>query len=239
MQPDPRAAFGDRRFVADRRIAFLRLGLHRDFVAEGRSNGFLGAQMHHALFAIHHDPVAVQRIIGHAAGVDDQRDRQRPRDNRGMAANRPALQHDTAQGAAVFQQLSRSDVARHQNRVGGHLGPRVRPLPCQNAQQAIAEVIQIGQTFAQIGVGGLPHTGARQRLLFLDSRFGRQATADVFLHPAQPAFGVGEHPIGFKHLLLVLVSPRHRHHLIHADAQIIDRLVQACGFTGRVIGHKL
>jgi hypothetical protein len=49
-------------------IAFLRLGLHGDLVAEGAGDGFLGAQVDDALIAIDKDVVAVQGLGRDALG---------------------------------------------------------------------------------------------------------------------------------------------------------------------------
>ena len=53
----------------ERGVAFLRLGLHGDLVAEGAGDGFLGAQVDDALIAVDKDRVAVQRLGGDAFGA--------------------------------------------------------------------------------------------------------------------------------------------------------------------------
>ena len=77
--------------------------------------------MYHPLLAVHHDTVAIQRVIGDPRRVHDQRDRKRPRDDCGVAANRSSFKDDPAQGPAIFQQFRRTDIARDQNGVHRHL----------------------------------------------------------------------------------------------------------------------
>ena len=79
------------------------------------------------------------------------------------------------------------------------------------------------QAFAQIGVGDLLHTGAGGGLFLFNRSFSRKTATDVLLHAAHPAFGVGKHAVGFKHLALFAVSC-HFHHLIHANTQLFNGL---------------
>ena len=94
MQRDHFAILRLSRFFADRRVAFLRLGLHRQLVAEGCLDGIFGAQMHHALLSINEDRVAVQCLRENTLGIDHQRNSPSARDNRGVTSDGAFLQHD-------------------------------------------------------------------------------------------------------------------------------------------------
>ena len=89
-----------RRLVAQRRIGRLRLVQHLDLLAEGLGDGLLGAQVDVAVVAVDQDRVAVQRLAGDARRLDDQRDRQRPGDDRRVAADRALLEHHAAAACA-------------------------------------------------------------------------------------------------------------------------------------------
>ena len=162
----------------------MRLGLHRHLVAKGAGDGFFGAQVGNALIAIDQDMVAVQRLAGDAGGVDHQRNRQRPRHDCGVTADRAFLQHHPAQALAIFQKLAGADVARHQHRIFRQRRPGIDPLPGQNAQQAVRQIVKVMQALAQVGIGHLFQPGAGGGLFLFHRRLGRQAKGDVFLHPA-------------------------------------------------------
>ena len=90
-----------------------------------------------------------------------------------MAAHRALFQNHAAQLAAIFQQITGADIARHKNGAVGHFRAGFHALPGQNAQQPVRQVIQIMQPVAQILVRHGFQPGARGGLLFLDSGFGR------------------------------------------------------------------
>ena len=81
-------------FVFDRGITLLRLGLHRDLFAEGRGDRIVGAQMHKALIAVHHNVIAGQRLGCDPVCMHDQRDRQGAGHNRRMRSDRSFFQHN-------------------------------------------------------------------------------------------------------------------------------------------------
>mmetsp|Transcript_23169 Transcript_23169/g.39621 ORF Transcript_23169/g.39621 Transcript_23169/m.39621 type:complete len:390 (-) Transcript_23169:3225-4394(-) len=195
--------------------------------------------MHDALLAIDHHMVAVQRLQCRPLRMDNQRNGQRPGDNRGMAADGACFKDDPLEAAAIVQQFCGTDIARHQNRVVGHLSTGVGTLPCQNAQQPVGQIIQIAQPFAQIVVRRLTHTGPRQRLFLFHRRFGAQTAADVFLHPAHPALGIGEHLVGLKHFGLFFVRSGQRQHLIDAHAQFLNRFGEAFQLAVGIVGDRV
>ncbi len=215
------------------------MGLHLDLVAEGGGNGIFGAQMHNALFAIDKNFVAIKRLGGDPLGMDDQRNGQRARNNRGMAADRAIFQNNAFKFAPVFQQFARPDIAGNKHGVFGHLGASICALPCQKAQQLIGQIIQILQPFAQIGIGHRFHAGPCGGLLFLHGGLGREAALDVFFHAAQPTARIGEHAIGFKHLALFAIGGAANacHHGIKRQMQLADRLMQALKLQFGVICH--
>ena len=129
MHPDHGTASGFGRLVADRRIAFQRIRLHRDLVAKRRDNAVIGAQMHNTLIAVHHHMIAVQRLGGDFLCMDDQRNSQRPGNDRRVRPDRSFLQHDPFQIAAIIQQFPWPNVARHENRMFGHFRARVAAFP--------------------------------------------------------------------------------------------------------------
>jgi len=237
LEGDPRAAKGLRRLVADRGIPLLRLGLHRHLVTKGRGHGVVGTQVHNTLVAIDKDEITVERLGGDALGIDDQRNRQRARDDRSMRADSPLLEHDPAQAPPVIEQICRPDIARHEDGICRHLGAGLLALSGKDAQQPVGKVVEIVQPLAQIGVGNLFHPGAGGRLFLFHGGLGRQAAVDIGLHPAHPAPGIDEHPVGFEHLELILVAALRRgQHPVHADAQRLDRLVQALQLARRILG---
>ena len=109
--------------------------------------------MHDAGIAINQNGIAIQRLGGNAAGMDDKRDGQGPRDDGGVTSDRSFLQHHSLEAAAIVQQIGRSDVARDENGILGHVGPGIAALPCQDAQQPVRQIIKVVQAIAQIGIG--------------------------------------------------------------------------------------
>ena len=91
---DALAAHRNRVEVADRRVTFLRLGLHGDLVAKGVDHRVLGAQMHDAVVAVDEDMVAIQRLCRDAVDVDHQWNRKRAGHDGGVRPDGPFLQHD-------------------------------------------------------------------------------------------------------------------------------------------------
>ena len=197
MHTDDRATLCFSRFFPDRRIAFKSGGLHRHFVTKGRNDSVIRPQVNNALFAIYHHMVAVQCLCGDTIHIDDQRDRQCAGHNRGVTANGSSLKDDTLQIASIIQQFGRADISRHQNWIGGHLCPCVLPLPREDAQKAVGQIIQITQAFPQITVPRLRHPSPRKRLFLLYGRFCAQSSANIGFHAAHPTFGIREHPIRF------------------------------------------
>ena len=217
-------------------IALLGGGLHGDLVAEGAGHRFLGAQVDDALVAIDKDLVAIQRLGHDAVGMDHQRDGQRAGHDGGMGADGAFFQHHALQLAPVVEQFGGADVARHQHGVFRHFRAGIGALAREDPQEAVRQIVQIVQPFAQIGVGHLFQTGAGGGLLFLDRGFGGEAALDVLLHPAQPAARIGEHAVGFQHRLLFLVEAFGGKQVIDRDAQLAHGFADAVNLGQGVVG---
>ena len=85
----------------------------------------------------------------------------------------------------------------------------------------------------------MTHTRTRQRLFLFHRRLGAQPAANVLFHAPHPALGVGEHPVGFQNLPLLLVGSGKAQHLVHADAQFIHGRVQPLHFALRIVGNRV
>ena len=240
QERNARAADGLGGLVADRGVAFLGLGGHRHLVAEGVHDGFVGPQVGDALVAVDEDQVAVQRLGGDALGMDDERDGERPGDDGGVAADGAFLEHDPLEPAAVVEQFGGADIAGDQDRVGRHFGAGFVALPGEDTQEAVRQVVEVVEPVAEVGVGDLGHAGAGGGLFLFDSRLGREAAGDVFLHPAHPALGIGEHAVGFEDLELFAVAGLGvREHPVDADAEFVDGGGELFHLAMRVVGDGI
>jgi hypothetical protein len=123
---------------------------------------------------------------------------------------------------------------------GGSSAPVSLPCPGQLPQKPVRQVVEVVQPLAQVGVGHRLHPRARRGLFLLHRRLGAEAARDVLLHPAHPAAGAREHPVGLQHLALFGVAGvRRGQHLVDVDAQPLHRVAQALQFHLRVVGHGL
>ena len=237
---DPGAAGGDGGQAAQVGVSFLRLGLHRDLVAERGGHAVLGAQVDDPGVAVDENRVAVQRLDCDPARVDDQRDRQRPRDDGRVAADAAFGQDHPAQLAAIVQQFGRADVARDEDRVFRHLGPGVAALPGQDPQQPVRQVVKIVQPLAQIGVGRAFQPRAGLPLFLFHRSLGRQAKVDVLFHPPHPAARVGEHAEGFHDVGVVAAAQRQvRQQRIEPGPQHRHALGQARTLALRIVADRV
>ena len=82
------------RIITDRAVAFLGFGLHRDFITKGTGNHFVRAQVNDPLIAIHQNTISVQRLGRNVFGADNQRYRQGPSHDGGVAAHGSLFQND-------------------------------------------------------------------------------------------------------------------------------------------------
>jgi hypothetical protein len=94
------------------------------------------------------------------------------------------------------------------------------------------------QPLPQVGVRHRLHPGPRRRLFLLHRRLGAETARDVLLHPPHPPAGAREHPVGLQNLALLRVAGVHpRQHLVHVDAQLLDRHAQPLQLHLRIVGH--
>ena len=176
VQVDPHAIAGDGGHVPQLVILLLPLGAQPRLFAIGRFDIRRRAQLDLARGAVDDDRVAGLHQIGDIGHFADRRHAQRPRDDRHMAARPAILQHQAAQvGPVIFEKRRRSHVARHDNGVGRQGAAMGRAKARELLQQAIGQIVEIMQPFAQIGIGLALQFGARVVLHALDGRFGGQA----------------------------------------------------------------
>ena len=170
--------------------------------------------------------VAVQRLAGDAGGLDDQRDRQRPGDDGGVAADRALLEHH----AALSRGRSR---AARRGRCCGPRGSRPRAargrcgaVAGEQPQQPVRQVVEVVQPLAQVGVGGCATCACGWRTAPSPPRPRRRGRASIEASmPADPALVVGEHAVGVQHVAVLarcgeMVGGEH---LVYLRAQRLDR----------------
>ncbi len=106
--------------------------------------------------------------------------------------------HAADAGGVPVQQLGRPQPAGQQDRAGRHR--RARPVTGQCRQQPAREILQVGQPFAQIGIGDPAHAVVQFASHTLHRRLGRQTAADHLGDAFQPA-GIGcDQAIRVQHL---------------------------------------
>ena len=230
-----------RGLVAQGGVGRLRLVQHLDLLAERLGDGLLRAEVDDALVAVDEDGVAVLRLAGDALGLDDQRDRQRPGDDGGVAADRAFLEHDAAELAAVVEELARPDVAGDEDGVVGEVAAVALVAAGEEPEQAVGEVVEVVQPLAQVGVGRARHAGAGGGLLLLDRDLGGEAEVDRGLHPPDPALVVGEHPVGVQNVAVLAGGGEvvGGQHLVDLGAQRLDAGVQTQPLALRVVADRV
>ncbi len=204
------------------------------------------------------DDVGARPQVGLAAlGVDDHRvafadlvaqtdqpadagDVERPGDDRGVAGGRALLEQDALQLAAVvFQQVGRAEAAGDQDRVVGQ-HPGLAAVAGQVAQQAVVEVLEVVDAFAQVMVARLAEAGAMFGAHPLDGHLRRDAGAHRLGQRAVPAAAVGQHLVGLEQLV---AGAEHRlvalEHLVDLGLQFGDGLGQPRLFRHRVVAEQL
>ena len=168
---------------------------------------------------------------------------ERARHDRDVGIGGAFLQHQPAQAlAVVIEQGGGAHRARDQDGVVGQLlaGRRVI-LPHQLPHQAMAEILEVMQAIAQIGIGGAQHARAGIRLHALDRGLRGEAGGDRFVQPVRPAVIVGEHPVGFQHVavLAAIGDVAALQHAVKVGAQFCQRGIQPLDFLGQVLGNVI
>ncbi|MGY3106728.1 hypothetical protein ACVWW7_003355 [Bradyrhizobium sp. LM6.9] len=111
-------------------------------------------------------------------------------------------------------------------------------LADQLPHQAIAEILEIMQPVAQIGIGRAQHARAGVGLHALDGGFRREAGGDRLVQLVRPALVVGEHAVGFQHLamLAALGDVAALQHAVEVGAQLGERGVEPFDLLRQVLG---
>ena len=76
-------------------------------------------------------------------------------------------------------------------------------LSHQLPHQSMAEVLEVVQTVAQVGIGGAQHARAGVGLHAFDRRLRGEAGGDRLVQLVRPAVIVGEHAVGFQHVAVL------------------------------------
>ena len=215
--------------------SLLTLGLSR--------NGFDfggGTEVDRARGAVDDNRVAG---IGDADGVGrlaDGRNAKRAGYDGDMRVGGAFFQHEAAQPFAIIvEQRRRTHRARDENGVVRQLFARGRVvLPGELAHQAMAEIFEIVQAFAKVGIGGAQHPRARIGLHALDRRFRRDAGGDGVAQASRPARIVGEHAIGFEDIAMLAAvgDIAALQHSVEIAAQLGQRRIEPLEFARHVLG---
>ena len=239
-QFDRLAVLGDAGHVAQRRILRLAAGAEPDPLGIGRFDLRRRADIDRARGAVDDDGIAGIGDAGRVRHFADRGDAERARHDRDVGIGGAFLQHQPAQPlAVVVEQRRRSHRARDQDGVVGQMLARGRViLPDQLPHQPVAEILQVVQAVAQIGIGGAQHAGAGVGLHALDGGLRGQAGGDRLVQLVRPALVVGEHPVGFQHVavLAALGDVAALQHAVEIGAQLGQRGVQPLDFLRQVLG---
>ena len=102
----------------------------------------------------------------------------------------------------------------------------------------MAEVFQIVQAVAQIGIGRAQHARAGVGLHAFDGGFRGEAGGDRLVQFVRPAVVVGEHAVGFQHVavLAALGDVAALQHAVEIGAQLGQRRVELLDFLRQVFG---
>ena len=151
-----------------------------------------------AFIRIDHGIVALFGTVQHATQTADGGDAQRAREDGGVAGGARFLDRHAGDPAGLpIQQLGRTKAPREQDRALGH--GRARNFAGQRGQQAVGEVLHVGEAFAQIGVADPAHPVVQFAGDALHRGLGGRAAADDVADAAQPA-GIGGHqPVRLQH----------------------------------------
>ena len=173
----------------------------------------------------------------------DRRNSERPRHDRDVGIGGAFLQHQAAQALAIIiEQGRRPHRARDQDGVVGQLLARRRVvLSDQLPHQPMAEVFEVVQAVAQIGIGGAQHSRAGIGLHALDRGLGGEAGGDRLMQLVRPAVIIGEHAVGFQHVAVLAAfgDIAALQHAVEVGAQFRQRGVEALDFLGQVFGNVI
>ena len=179
--------------------------------------------------------------IGNARRIRHFADRgnaERTRHDRDVGIGGAFLQHQPAQAlAVVIEQRRGAHRACDQDGVIRQLLARRRVvLADQLPHQAVAEILEVVQPVAQIGIGRTQHARAGIGLHAFDGGFRREAGGDRLVQLVRPAMVVGEHAIGFQHVavLAAVGDVAALQHAVEIGAQFCQGRVEALEFLRQI-----
>ena len=153
------------------------------------------------------------------------------------------LQHEAAQPLAVIvEQRRRAHRARDQDRVVGQVFARRRMVAAHELpHQAMAEILEVMQPLAQIGIGRAQHARAGVGLHAFHCGFRGEAGANRLVQLVRPALIIGEHAVGFEHvaMLAALGDVAALQHAIEIGAQFRQRRIEPLDFLRQVFGDVI
>ena len=144
--------------------------------------------------------------------------------------------------AVIVEQRRRPHRARDEDGVVGQLIARGRViLADQLAHQAVAEILEVVQAVAQIGIGRAQHARAGVGLHAFDGGLRGQARGDRLMQLVRPALIVGEHAVGFEHvaMLAAVGDVAALQHAVEVGAQFRQRRIQPLDLLGQVLGDVI
>ncbi len=145
------------------------------------------------------DVVALVGGVDQAVNAAHRRQTQGSGHDGGVAGGAGFLDGNARDAPGVpVQQLRRTQPSGHQDRAVGLR--RGHGLAVECPQQSAGDVLEVGQPFAQIGVGDAPHPVAQVADDALHGRFRGQAALDRRSDAGQPAGVGGDHAVCLQHV---------------------------------------
>ena len=190
--------------------------------------------------AVDDDGIAGIGDAGRVRHLADRGNAERARHDRDVRIGGAFLEHQSAQPlAVVVEQGGRPHRPGDQDGVVGQLLARGRViLSDQLPHQAIAEIFEVVQAVAQIGIGGAQHAGTGIGLHALDGGFRGETGRHRLLQPVRPAMVIGEHAIGFQHVAVIAAigDVAALQHAVEIGAQLGQRGVEPPDLLRQVLG---
>ena len=219
-----------------------RFALSEAVAAERRQHRRRRPDEHRARPPVDEQLVAVGDRRPEVADAADDRHPHRAGDDGDVRGQRAFFEDDALEEpAVVFEQFGGAEVARQDDGIADQPRPRgTAELARDDADQAIAEVVEVGQPLAQIGVGDRPHARAGPLLDALDRRFGGQARIDRLVDPPRPALVVGKHLVRLEHLGRIAAGELGlAHHAVDLLAHPDEGTIDARAFGLGVVGDRV
>ncbi|MGY4316764.1 hypothetical protein ACVWW1_006091 [Bradyrhizobium sp. JR3.5] len=237
---DRLAVLGHAGLVAQRRILRLPPRPEPDALGVGGFDLGGGADIDLAGNAVDDDGIARIGNAGRVRHLADRGNAERARHDRDVGIRGAFLQHEAAQPLAVIvEQRCGAHRAGDQDGVVGQLLARRRVvLADQLPHQAMAEILEIVQAVAQIGIGRAQHARAGVGLHAFDGGFRGEAGGDRLMQLVRPALVVGEHAVGFQHIAMLAAfgDVAALQHAVEIGAQIGERSVEPLDLLRQVLG---